>query len=218
MLVCPSQHGFNYTKAKELKYNYRLNFILGKVTNDPDAFVWNGNGTFTWSEIHEFLFDKKEVVEGVFYFDYEKNKIPEIFRKIWPYYKCVEYSNYSTSFYVGLEEDIDIYLIDPNRFITHRVIKNAMKKDAIYQTANKEQNFDSYYKVQISAENLRPEKGTCTVYSHHEGFNICVQVLKLFLFNYKFKHNLYLIKNLIGKYEEKIYGSFGLHTPIYTSY
>ena len=180
--MCPKETGFNYTKAEELKYNWRVNFLQGNVTTDPDAFVWNGNRNFTWSEIYEFIFDKEEAVKGVFYFDYESNNIPGTVRNIWPYHGCVEYLNYSTSLVVGLEEDIDIYLIDPNRFITHRVIKNAMKKDAIQQTANKEQHFDSYYTVQITAENQRPEEGTCRIYSHQEGFNSCIQFIDLFLF------------------------------------
>ena len=98
---------------------------------------------------------------------------------MWPYYKCVEYLNYSRVLAIGAKENIDIFLIDPNRFISHRVIKNAMQNDAIYQIAKEDQHFDSYYTVEISAEKLRDEEGACKVYSHQEGFNTCVQVKEI---------------------------------------
>lgn len=178
--MCSHNTGFNNTKAQELKYNNLTNFMLGNHPTDPDAFTWNGNKEFTWSEIYEFLFDnKKEVVEGLSYWDLNNNKVPEIVRNILPYYKCVEFLNYSTTLAIGVKENVDIFLIDPNRFIAHRVMQSSMKKDAIYEYVNEEQNYDSYYTVRISVEKLRSEKGNCKVYSHQDGFNICVQVQNL---------------------------------------
>ena len=173
---------YNFTKLEDLNYNYFTNFLLGKVTTDPDAFIWNGRENFTWPEIVEFIFDNKkeqEVVKGLYYWDLDNNKMPELIRNIWPYHKCVEYLNYSRIHAFGAKENIDIFLIDPNRFITHRVIKNAMQNDPIYLTFNEEQRFDSYYTIQITAEKLREEEGTCRVYPHQDGFNTCVQVTKM---------------------------------------
>ena len=154
--------------------------MLGLVSTQPEAFTWDGNRNFTYAELYDYLFDgKQEVVEGLTYWDADNNEPQRIERKIWPYDKCVEFPNYSTTPSFGVNEDVDVYLVDPNRYINHRVMKSAMKKETIYQYASEQhikQQFDSFYTVKISVEKLRSETGICRVYSHEDGFNNCAQV------------------------------------------
>ena len=70
--------------------------------------------------------------------------------------------------------------MDPNRFVSHRVLKNAMVAQDISVDSGPDNHYDSYYTIRLIVKKLREDEGTCVQYEKPEDFGICVQVGFLF--------------------------------------
>ena len=68
-------------------------------------------------------------------FDYWQSSSDLVARKIkiMPYYVCWEVSNFTGIFWIGTNSAISVYLVDPNRYTSHRILNEALHGDEIFQ-------------------------------------------------------------------------------------
>lgn len=155
-----------------------INLLAGDNKNYPNGFSWNGNTNLSWLEFINEMFGKRKDFGTDFEY-YASGNIEHESREVWPFKRCIELKNVSDTLSMGTNEPTYIILIDPKRYVSHRVLKNAMIGQEISQERGMkdQKTTDKYFTVQISEHKLRPEKGSCKEYSNQQGFGICVQVV-----------------------------------------
>ena len=104
------------------------NFILGE-----NVITWNGNFSFTWDNITLSLLNKIHNFGNDFDYWHTSPYMVSQKIRIMPFLECWLMSNFTESFYIGTTYAINIFLIDPNRYTSHRFIKEAFKGDKIFQ-------------------------------------------------------------------------------------
>ena len=101
-----------------------------------NIFTWNGNTSLTWENITQSLF--KKVLDFGNDFDYYQTSSDMVANKItiMPYYECWEISNFTQVFWIGTYSAVSVYLVDPNRYTSHRILNEALQGDQIFQEWN----------------------------------------------------------------------------------
>ena len=137
ILICPTLHGYNHKLSRELGYYWRSHLYRGINSNMPkNILTWNGNTSLTWENITQSLF-KKNLDFGND-FDYYQTSSDMVAKKIriMPYYECWEISNFTQVFWIGTYSAVSVYLVDPNRYTSHRILNEALQGDQIFQEWN----------------------------------------------------------------------------------
>jgi hypothetical protein len=104
------------------------NFILGE-----NVITWNGNTSFTWENITFFLFNKTHDFDKDFNFLHTSPSMTVQKIRIMPFFECLLISNFAETFYIGTTSAINVQLVDPYRYTSHRFIKEAFNGDEIFQ-------------------------------------------------------------------------------------
>ena len=103
------------------------NFILGE-----NVITWNGNSSLTWDNITFMLNRNHDFGKDFDYWHTSPDMVTQKIR-IMPFLECLLISNFTEAFYIGTTYATNILLIDPNRYTSHRFIKEAFKGDEIFQ-------------------------------------------------------------------------------------
>lgn len=129
--------GFNLKLSRELGFYWRSNLYRGINDNLPkNILTWNGNTSLTWENITISLFQK--VLDFGNDFDYYQTSSDMVAKKIriMPYYECWKISNFTEVFWIGTNSAVSVYLVDPNRYTSHRILNEALQGDKIFQELN----------------------------------------------------------------------------------
>ena len=126
-----------------------------------------------------YLFENKQKFGSDFEYWLGDN-VTETRRDMLPFSTCVELNNFSNMLSIGTNDAIYIILMDPNRYVKHRILKNSMLQDISMDSINDGKiKFDTFFTVKTVVSKYRPEKKDCLEYENVNGFDKCVEVFFL---------------------------------------
>ena len=102
-----------------------------------------------------------------------------------PFTACYEIEDFSPEIYIGLKRDASIILVDPHRFINHRLNILSMKGDNIALPDINESSHSKHVYASVSTTVLekRIDRGNCKQHATDTEYPKCIENGYLNLFN-----------------------------------
>ncbi len=116
LMVC-NQKLYNYTKSKQIGYQWFNSLISGDVIGSNSSLSWKGNSNYSWNEIESYLFPNiNNEISDVKIFNKVNEKLIKL-KHLQPFAICNEIQDFGQILTLELVREVSIYMIDPRRFI-----------------------------------------------------------------------------------------------------
>ena len=168
---------FNYSAAKDLGYNYAINFFTGEIFSN-ESISWTGlHDKFTYNETFSILYNSS--LENIESFLYSNGSITNRF--LVSKGVCKIFYGHPTELLAiqikGTGETYSVTISDPGSGVNfmasaHNMLGDEIRIETQPQTLKK----FTYYLVQLKETHIVPSKGLCAVYptSEYDRYADCV--------------------------------------------
>ena len=164
---------YSVEKGRQLGYQWIINFFAGTIKGATSSFTWMGNSTsMSWLDVvnHVDLNYNKPHDFG-FFLGNGKEEVKVLDNILIPYLKCYEISNFGSQISISSKLAQNVYLVDRNRMLNYRMMKQSMIGDSISQDPRASTTLASntFYSITTNQLRKRQDIGTCT----NERFSDC---------------------------------------------
>ena len=184
LLVCDSKL-FNVTRSRQLGYKWYGKYLSGDVIGLNSSISWRGKHKSSWNEVESFLFPNINNVTTSIEFYRQTSERIVLLKHLEAFTVCNEIVDFGQKFYLGLTKDVSIYMVDPHRFINHRLNILSMKGDNIALPDINESSHSKHVYASVSTTVLekRTDTGICKQHATDTEYTECVENGYINLFN-----------------------------------
>ena len=131
----------------------------------------------SWTSLAPLLFTKLRDEKPSIKFYKRKNETILVQLFMWPFSRCLEIKDFQKILAMGFKDDVEIFLVDPSLYTSHRINKLAMSGYEFTMPSRNSTTFgrNKIFYVSTTVINKRPEKNTCTVYNTVDGYSKCIE-------------------------------------------